>query len=67
MEKLEVEGILSGTEDGSVDADRKMDHWSARIKTTKAGSEELKGAENEKQGSEMEVDDATLHEASVDV
>ena len=27
----------------------KAGHWSARIKTTKEGSEEVKGTENEKQ------------------
>ena len=39
MEKLEVIGGLSGTEGGSVDPERKMGHWSARIKTTKEGRE----------------------------
>ena len=47
MEKLEVQGFLPGTEGGSVDPKRKKGHWSARIKTTKEGSEELKGAERE--------------------
>ena len=36
MEKLEVEG---GTEGGSVDPEGKVEHWSARMKTTKEGSE----------------------------
>ena len=38
-----------------MDPKRKMGHWSAQMKTTKEGSEELKGAENEKQEREMEV------------
>ena len=44
-----------------------MGKWSGWIKTTKDGSEELKGAENEKQESDMEEDEATLQEASVEV
>ena len=31
------------------------------------GSEEVKGAENEEQGSKMEVDETTPHEASAEV
>ena len=50
MEKLEVEGLLSRTEAGSVDPKRKMGHWSARKTTGKEGREKLKGAENEKTG-----------------
>ena len=50
-----------------MDPKRKIGHWSARIKSTKEGSEELKGAENEKQGSKTEADEATLQEASVEV
>ena len=46
-------------EGGSKDPKGKVAHWSARIKTTKEESEEMKGAENEKQGSKMEVDEAT--------
>ena len=65
MEKLEVEGLLS--DGGSVDPKRKMGNWSARIKTTKEGIEELEGAENEKQEKEVEVVEATLHEASAEV
>ena len=49
MEKLEVVSPRSGTEGGSVDPKGKMGHRSARIKITKADSEEPKGAENEKQ------------------
>ena len=67
MEKLEDEVLLSGTEGGSVDPEMKMGHWSARLKTTVEGSEVLTGAENEKQGSNMEVDEATLQKASVEV
>ena len=67
MEKLEVVGLLSGTEGGSVDPKKKVGHWSARIETTKEGSEEPKGAENEKQEKEMEVDEATPHEANAEV
>ena len=44
---MEVEGFLSLTEGGSVDLGTKIDHWSARIKTTRGGSEGLKGAEKE--------------------
>ena len=44
-----------------------MGQWSGWIKITKDGSEELKGAENEKQESDMEEDEATLQEASVEV
>ena len=47
-EKLEAEG-------GSMDPERKADHWSTRTMLTKEASEEVKGAENEKQG--VEVDD----------
>ena len=61
MEKLEVEGGSSTTEGGSMDPQWKVGHWSVRIKTTKGGSEEVKGAENEKQLSEMD------HEASAEV
>ena len=39
MEKLEVVGFLSGTEGGSVDPKRKMDHWSDH---TKVATEERK-------------------------
>ena len=67
MEKLEVVGLLSRTEGGSVDLEWKMGHWSARIKITKEESEEPKGTGNEKKGNEMEVDEATLHEASAEV
>ena len=49
MEMLEGEGGLGG----SVDPTRKMGHCSGWIKTTKGGSEELKGAESEKQGCKM--------------
>ena len=42
-----------------MDPEGKLDHWSALIKTRKEGSEEVNGAENEKQGSKMEVDEAT--------
>ena len=42
-----------------------MGHWSARIKTTRKEVKNCKGAENEKQESEMEVDEATLQDASV--
>ena len=57
--------MLVETEGGSVYPKRKMGHWSARIKTTKEGIREAKGTENEKQ--EVEVDEATLHEASAEV
>ena len=67
MEKLEVVGFVSGTEGGCVDPKREMGHWSAQIKTTKEGSDELKGADNEKQESEMEVYEATLQEARVEI
>ena len=66
-EKLEVVGLLSGTEGGSVDPERKMGHWSGRTKITKEESEELKGAGNEKQEKYMEVEEATLQEVSVEV
>ena len=67
MEKLEVVGHLSRTEGGSVDPKGKIGHWSARTKITKEESEELEGAETDKQEKEMEVDEATLHEASTHV
>ena len=67
MEKLEVVGLLSGAEGGSVDPVRKMGHWSARMESAKEGSEEPKGAEKEKQEKEMEVDEATPQEASAEV
>ena len=55
------------TEGGSVDP-KKEDGPMVRLdKDHKAGSEELKGAENEKQESDMEEDEATLQEASVEV
>ena len=66
-EKLEVVGLLFMTEGGSLDPKGKMCHWSARIKITKEESEEPKGAGNEKQKKEMEVDEATLQEASVEI
>ena len=59
MEKLEFKGSVSQTEGGSMDPTGKVDHWSARIKNTKEGSEEEKGAENKKQGRKMEVDEAS--------
>ena len=55
MEKLEVEGSFSVAEGGSTDPKRKADHSSARTVLTKEESEGVKGAENERQG--MEVDD----------
>ena len=58
MEKLEVEGSFSEAEGGSMDPERKMGimgHWSARKMSTKEGSEEVKVAEYEEQG--MEVDE----------
>ena len=55
MEKLQVEGSFSVTEGGSMDPERKADHWSARTVLTKEECEGVKGAENEKQG--MEVDE----------
>ena len=67
MEKLEVVGLLFRTDGGSLDPEGKMGHWSAWTKITKEESEEPKGAENEKREKEMEVDKATLHEASVEV
>ena len=42
-----------------MDPKGKVGHCSARMKFLKGGSEEVKGADNEKQGSEMEVDEAT--------
>ena len=44
-----------------------MGHWSGRIKTAKEESEEPKGAEHEKQEKQLEVDESTPHEASVEV
>ena len=61
VEKLEVIGQWSGTDGGSLDPKGKMGHWSARIKSTEEGSEEVKGAENEKQGSR------TLREARFEI
>ena len=57
IEKMGVEGCPSGTEGGPVVPKGNVGHWSVRIKTTKEGSEEVKVAENEKQGSKMEVDE----------
>ena len=51
-------GAWSGTEGGSVDPKGKVVHWSAPRKNTREGSEEVKGAGDEKQGSKMEVDEA---------
>ena len=48
MQKLGVEGSSSVTEGGSVDRERKADHWSGRTVITKEESEEVIGAENEK-------------------
>ena len=39
VEKLEVEGSFSVTEDGSMDPERKADHWSVRTVLTKEESE----------------------------
>ena len=39
MEKLEVEGSFSVTVGGSVDPERKVDHWSTRTVLTKAESD----------------------------
>ena len=39
-------------------------HWSVRTKFTKEESEEPKGAQHEKQEKQLEVDEATPHEAS---
>ena len=47
--------VFSGTAGGSVDPKGKVGHWSAWLNTTKEGSEEVKGTENEKEGSKMEV------------
>ena len=58
MEKLEVEGGVSGVEGGSVDPKGEAGHWSVWIKTTQEGSEEVKRDENEKQKSQTEVDEA---------
>ena len=44
-----------------------MGHWSAWIKTTKGREELNRGAENEKQAKEMEVDEATLQVVNVQV
>ena len=55
MQKLEVEGSFSVTQGGSMDPEMKADHWSTRTVLTKEESEGVKGAENEKQG--MEVDE----------
>ena len=40
MEKLEVEGSFSVAEGGSMDPERKADHWSARKMSTKEEGEE---------------------------
>ena len=55
MEKLEAEGSFSVAEGGSTDPKRKADHPTARTVLAKEESDGVKGAENEKQG--MEVDD----------
>ena len=55
MQKLEVEGSFSVTQGRSMDPEMKADHWSTRAVLTKDESEGVKGAENEKQG--MEVDE----------
>ena len=52
MEMLEVEGSFSVAEGGSMDPERKADHWSARKVLTK---EEGEGTENE--GQAIEVDE----------
>ena len=58
--RLEVVGLWSGTEGGSVDPKEKMGHRSARTKKTYEESEELKEAE-------MEVDDAVPQEAGAGI
>ena len=45
MEKLEVVRSFSVAEGGSMDAERKADHWSARKMSTKEEGEDVKGAE----------------------
>ena len=55
-ERLEVVGLWSGTEGGSVDPKEKIGHRSARTKNTCEESEELTEAE-------MEVDDAVPQES----
>ena len=55
MEMLELEGRFTVTAGGSVHPEGKADHRSTQTVFTKEGSEGVKGAENEKQG--MEVDE----------
>ena len=66
MEKLEVRGFCPGPKANPWIL-KGRDRWSARIKTRKEEREEQKEAEYEKQEKEMEVDEATLQEASVEV
>ena len=47
MDNLEVGGRFSVVESGSMDPERKAEHWSARTVLTKEGSEGVKGTENE--------------------
>ena len=60
MEKLEVVGPWSGTEDGSVDPKEKMGHRSARTEVAREDGEKPKEAE-------MEVDGDVPQEASVEI
>ena len=64
MEKLEVEGSFSVAEGGSMDPERKADHWSVRTKTTKEEGEEVKGAEYEEQVMEVDVAVAGMQPSS---
>ena len=66
-EKLEVEGLLPGTEGDPWILKGRRTHRPARAKTAKEGKRESKGAEHEKQGKEMEVGEATPLEASAAV
>ena len=54
MEKLAVEESVSVTAGGSMNPERKADHRSARTVLTIEESEEVKGAENERQGTEVD-------------
>ena len=47
--------VFSVAEGGSMDPERKVDHWSARTVLTQEESEKVQGTENERQG--MEVDE----------
>ena len=52
MEKLEVIGLLSGTEGGAVDPKGKIGHWSARMK--QEGEMEVDGEMHQEESAKIQ-------------